>query len=195
MHMTSLRTFQYWENMTTGVDSRMLTSKHSPDLRGLGIFVRQRRLELGLTQQGLADRMGYVQERISLLENGKYGLPSLPALADLAHTLETPLPRLLTAVGYSEDMTPEPAPSANITPSAGELSAVTSRVRSLREESARLSAGVEHLQVRLGTAGEQMQVVDDLREQMAERQQRIQTLMASLQSPDGATTLSSTGER
>jgi DNA-binding XRE family transcriptional regulator len=170
------------EKMTAREDSRMAKSKYPPDLRGLGSFVRQRRLELHLTQQELADRVGYVQERVSLLESGKYGLPSLPALADLAHALETPLPRLLIAVGYSEDMvSPNDAPSSADARNGGDPSTIISRVRSLRKESARLTAGIEHLQVRLGTAGERMQAVDGLREQMAERQQRMQTLMVSLQ--------------
>lgn len=174
----------------------MARSKKSADLKGLGSFVRQRRLELRLTQQELADRMEYVQERISLLENGKYGLPSLPALADLARALETPLRRLLTAAGYWEDMAPNSASAATVTTPPGELSTITSRARSLREESARLTARMAHLQVRLGTAEEQMQAVDNLREQMAERQQQIQRLLASLQPPGQCTvTPSSTGER
>jgi transcriptional regulator with XRE-family HTH domain len=183
--------------MTAREDSRMARSKYPPDLQGLGSFVRQRRLELHLTQQELADRVGYVQERISLLENGKYGLPSLPALADLAYALDTPLPRLLIAVGYPADMVSAKAdPSSTDVRKGGEPSTIISRVRSLREESARLIAGIEHLQVRLGTAGEQMQAVDGLREQMAERQQRMQTLMVSLQVVERSTIPpGSTGER
>lgn len=165
----------------------MARSKKSADLKGLGSFVRQRRLELRLTQQELADRMGYVQERISLLENGKYGLPSLPALADLARALETPLPRLLTAAGYSEDMAPNSTSVATVATPPGELSTITSRARSLREESARLTARMEHLQVRLGTTEQQMQAVDSLREQMAERQRQIQRLLASLQPAERST--------
>lgn len=161
----------------------MLRSKLPPDLKGLGIYIRQRRLELHLTQEELAERVGYVQERVSLLENGKYGLPSLPALADLAYALEAPLPRLLMAVGYAEDMIPpEMALSGNGASPAAESLATTEQMRALRAESARLAAAMEHLQARLGTAGEQMRAVDLLREQMNERRRRIQTLMASIQS-------------
>jgi transcriptional regulator with XRE-family HTH domain len=89
------------------------------DLDGLGHFVRVRRQTLDLTQQQLAQRLGWVQERISLLEHGKYGLPSLPSLARLAGALEIELGRILVSVGYdgaidaSEQRTErEPATSA-----------------------------------------------------------------------------------
>jgi transcriptional regulator with XRE-family HTH domain len=91
----------------------------SVDLDGLGHFVRAHRQTLDLTQQQLAQRLGWVQERISLLEHGKYGLPSLPSLARLADALEIELGRILVSVGYdgainaSEQRTErEPATSA-----------------------------------------------------------------------------------
>jgi two-component system OmpR family sensor kinase len=69
-------------------------------LGALGAYVRERRRTLGLTQAQLGERLGWAQERISLLENGKYGLPSLPLLARLASALETSLAPILDAVGY-----------------------------------------------------------------------------------------------
>jgi two-component system OmpR family sensor kinase len=74
-----------------------------PDLAALGALIRERRRELGLTQSQFGERLGWVQERISLLENGKYGLPSLPALFRLAGAAELPLSQVLHAVGYSDE--------------------------------------------------------------------------------------------
>ena len=69
------------------------------NLVALGSLVRDRRKELGLTQTDLGDRLGWAQERVSLLENGKYGLPSLPQLCRLADGLELPFDALLRSVG------------------------------------------------------------------------------------------------
>ncbi|HZU14575.1 MAG TPA: ATP-binding protein [Chloroflexota bacterium] len=71
------------------------------DLEKLGATVRERRRELGLTQAQVAERLGWSQERISALENGKYGLPSLPLLAHLAEAIQLPLGALMEAVGFS----------------------------------------------------------------------------------------------
>ncbi|HEX6507060.1 MAG TPA: helix-turn-helix domain-containing protein [Chloroflexota bacterium] len=86
-------------------------------LENLGAFIRQRRMALDLTQTQLADRLGWVQERISSLERGRYGLPSLPGLARLAAALQTPLAELLAAAGYKDVLSDptvigEPATSA-----------------------------------------------------------------------------------
>jgi two-component system OmpR family sensor kinase len=81
------------------------TTAASTDTRqtALGMFIRDRRKTLGLTQTQLAERLGWVQERISTLENGKYGMPSLPALERLANALESKLFEVLVAAGYAED--------------------------------------------------------------------------------------------
>jgi transcriptional regulator with XRE-family HTH domain len=73
-----------------------------PDLPGLGAFVRERRQALGLTQRQLGERIDWVQERVSLLERGGYGLPSLIILARLARALDSPLSDVLAALGYGE---------------------------------------------------------------------------------------------
>ncbi|GAC1627465.1 MAG: hypothetical protein NVS4B2_07650 [Chloroflexota bacterium] len=70
-------------------------------LQALGAFIREQRNQLDLTQAQLAERLGWVQERISILENGKYGLPSLPGLAHIATALDVPLSALLEVVGYT----------------------------------------------------------------------------------------------
>jgi len=79
-----------------------MLSVPEPDLQALGQFLRHQRKSLGLTQSQLAERLGWVQERISLLELGKYGMPSLPALVRLSLALEAPLPSVLTAAGYEQ---------------------------------------------------------------------------------------------
>jgi transcriptional regulator with XRE-family HTH domain len=70
-------------------------------LQALGIFVRERREALGLTQAELGRRLAYYQERISAIERGTYGLPSLPAMAALAVALEIDLCDLIEAAGFS----------------------------------------------------------------------------------------------
>lgn len=74
---------------------------HSPDLLTLGALVRERRRALDLTQEQLAGRLGWSQERVSILENGKYGMPSLPLLAHLAAALDLPLSAIMDAVGFN----------------------------------------------------------------------------------------------
>jgi transcriptional regulator with XRE-family HTH domain len=91
----------------------------SSNLVALGSFIRTRRRTLELTQEQLAERLGWVQERISLLEHGKYGMPSLPSLARLATAVEMELGDVLVSVGYHgarelsrPDADGEPAKSA-----------------------------------------------------------------------------------
>lgn len=83
----------------------MTRRKIRPDdaarLQALGACIRARREELGLTQVQLGRRLGYYQERISAIERGTYGLPSLPAFAALAAALEIGLSDLIEAAGYS----------------------------------------------------------------------------------------------
>src|SRR5579884_3199601 len=66
----------------------------------LGQFIRRRRSELGRTQSQRGRRIGYYQERISALERGSYGLPSLNAMAELADALECEIIDLLEASGF-----------------------------------------------------------------------------------------------
>jgi transcriptional regulator with XRE-family HTH domain len=69
------------------------------DLAGLGRFVREQRKALGLTQRDLAARLSWSQERVSVLENGKYGLPSVVMLARLASHLDVTLINIIQALG------------------------------------------------------------------------------------------------
>ncbi|HEX6507984.1 MAG TPA: helix-turn-helix transcriptional regulator, partial [Chloroflexota bacterium] len=73
---------------------RSVYAGQPPDLTRLGTTIRDRRKELDLTQVQLAERLGWSQERVSVLETGKYGLPSLPLLGHLADALELPLSTL-----------------------------------------------------------------------------------------------------
>lgn len=79
-----------------------MAENNSVILEALGSFVRQRRHDLGLTQTQLAERLGWVQERISAMEHGRYGMPSLPALTRLAGALESSLGDVLRSVGYDD---------------------------------------------------------------------------------------------
>ena len=69
------------------------------DLAVFGHFIRERRRELGLTQTQLGARLGWAQERVSVLERGKYGLPSLPQLCRLAEALALSPGRLFQELG------------------------------------------------------------------------------------------------
>lgn len=98
---------------------------NAPNLQRLGSTVRERRRVLSLTQRQLAERLGWSQERVSVLETGKYGLPSLPLLAHLAEALELPLAALTEAVGFSVQEVPggqARAPSGD--PAGGGMDAV-----------------------------------------------------------------------
>lgn len=74
-----------------------------PRLDALGETIRDRRRQLQLTQTGLAERSGWTQERISAMEHGKYGLPSLSGMSRLAAALHMPLLTLIVAAGFPND--------------------------------------------------------------------------------------------
>jgi transcriptional regulator with XRE-family HTH domain len=74
----------------------------SLDLERFGRHIRDRRMAIGLTQIKLAERVGWSQERISALEHGKYGMPSLQGLVRLAGALELSLGHLIRAAGYED---------------------------------------------------------------------------------------------
>ena len=86
-------------SMTAALDPVLC---REPDLPGLGTFVRTRRQALGLTQTQLGERVGWKQERVSVVETARYGLPSMPVLAQLARALEVPLLDLVAATGFRE---------------------------------------------------------------------------------------------
>ncbi|HEX5165100.1 MAG TPA: helix-turn-helix transcriptional regulator [Thermomicrobiales bacterium] len=72
----------------------------------LGVVIRQRRIELGWTQEELAERISsdgeYVrQSEISRIESGKVGLPRHERLVRLADVLDLPLGELLARSGWT----------------------------------------------------------------------------------------------
>lgn len=58
----------------------------SPELWVVIQGLRRRRMQLGLSQFQVAEKMGYAQTQISQWENGKRGI-TFPALADWAEAL------------------------------------------------------------------------------------------------------------
>ena len=71
----------------------------------LGSFIRDRRVELGLTQEALAERVGDTvrQAEISRLENDKVTLPRRERLEGIAAALDISIGDLLVATGWLTD--------------------------------------------------------------------------------------------
>ena len=85
----------------------------------LGRLIRRRRIELGLTQEQLAERVGgsMRQAEVSRLENDRVLLPRRERLERIAEVLEVPLGELLVRSGWtgadsalSETASPPPRP-------------------------------------------------------------------------------------
>src|SRR4028119_414126 len=68
----------------------------------LGTYVRERRQDLGLSQEQLSVRVSatYGQSDISRLERGHVELPRLETLIQLSGALEVPVGNLLIASGW-----------------------------------------------------------------------------------------------
>jgi transcriptional regulator with XRE-family HTH domain len=68
----------------------------------IGNYIRERRQDLGLSQEQLAERVGgsYGQSDISRIERGHIELPRLATLVSLAAALEVPVGNLLIASGW-----------------------------------------------------------------------------------------------
>jgi Helix-turn-helix domain len=73
------------------------------DLVNLGMFVSARRRRLGRTQMQLGIRLDWYQERVSLLDSGKSGSPSLRVLAKLAWALAVARADILVAVRFLDE--------------------------------------------------------------------------------------------
>lgn len=81
------------------------------DYKTLGNLIRTRRLELGWTQEELAERIGpgVRQSDVSRLERGKTALPRLERLTQIAAVLGLSVGDLLKQAGwFGPDRTPEP---------------------------------------------------------------------------------------
>jgi transcriptional regulator with XRE-family HTH domain len=164
----------------------MRDRKYAANLVALGAFIRQQRKDLGLTQSQLADRVGWVQERISLLEHGKYGTPSLPLFAGLAEALEVDQAALLSAAGF---LTPAAEPASDLEVErhmkpdrpATEIRREAMSAGEFSQASVQLASQVERLHAGLMAAESQMHVVDDLRTQLALRRRQLSELSDELQ--------------
>ena len=170
----------------------MVQTSKTADPLSLGRFIRDRRRALGLTQTELATRTGFVQERISVMENGKYGMPSLTSLANLATALEVPLSDLIAAAGYSNEAPPAETsgslPATSAAPDQWRSRAATSvaALHNLRRENDRLAVSLENLHMRLAETEEQMLVADSLRESVVRRREEVRHLTMSLIKASGA---------
>ena len=79
-------------------------------MMNLGTKIRQRREELGLSQQELARLLGMTQARISEIESGARPHVNLPNLRNLARTLGVSADYLIGT--WEEGETPAPPPGA-----------------------------------------------------------------------------------
>jgi transcriptional regulator with XRE-family HTH domain len=97
----------------------------------LGVTIRSRRLELGLTQEQLAERISteaeYVrQSEISRIENGAVGLPRRARLERIAQALDLSLGELLARSGWSDadqHLTPRPLEHRHVLPDQNTVAA------------------------------------------------------------------------
>lgn len=90
----------------------------------IGQYVRNRRRVLGMTQQELADALGWEQTTISHLELGRRkGIPEPWQLNELARVLRVSVFDMLKAVGYrdEEEVATEPEPVQVFTQMAVEV--------------------------------------------------------------------------
>ena len=78
---------------------------HSPSTQSLGQFIRQRRQDLGLTQEDLAERIGTTarQAEVSRLENDRISLPRRMRMVAIATALEVSLGELLVRTGWMDE--------------------------------------------------------------------------------------------
>jgi len=80
-----------------GLTTLTLFHRHNVDTlqKKFGKVIRQRRLEIGLGQEALADKAGLHRTHVSLLERGKR-MPSLQVVKKLAAALDTTMADLMT---------------------------------------------------------------------------------------------------
>jgi len=58
------------------------------------LTIRERRMELGLTQTELGEKVGLIQEAVSMLERGKVMKPSFHVVQQIAKVLDVSLDEL-----------------------------------------------------------------------------------------------------
>ena len=101
----------------------------------IGLFIRDRRLALGLTQQQLAQRVGITDKAVSKWELGA-SLPDVALLLPLAEALGVSATELLGGVRDPES--PVKAPEAPPRDMAGDILSYAQRTAAQRREKLRL---------------------------------------------------------
>jgi len=112
----------------------------------LGTFIRERRMDLGLTQEQLAERVGggVRQSEISRLEHDGIALPRRTRLEEIAAALEVSIGDLLVTTGWMDEenrssLSPDPDAIVDSNPDEPE----TISVESLEAAMESLSAAQE----------------------------------------------------
>ena len=129
----------------------------------IGTYIRERRQDLGFSQEHLADRVGggYGQSDVSRLERGQIELPRLGTVLRLASALEVPVGDLLIASGWFTEghFTPIPASSGAVDQDAlvtvlgdieAELEAIRHLERQAQSRSDRLRTMIRELKATSG---------------------------------------------
>lgn len=151
--------------MGTAMDSSTEIYQHA-----LGNLTRDRRKALGMTQTQLGQRLGWAQERVSILEHGTYGMPSLSQLSRLAHALEMSLGEVLHAMGFEEIGGSETSVSPIL--DRARLDELNRRVSHLHDQ---MQAVTSHL----NDAEEQLYRADTLRASIREQRARMADLLSA----------------
>jgi transcriptional regulator with XRE-family HTH domain len=129
----------------------------------IGNYVRERRQDLGLSQEQLAERVGgtYGQSDISRIERGHIELPRLATMVSLAASLEVPVGDLLIASGWFNEghfiANTDPAGVADSVKLEAVLAEIESELAEIREleqqaefRARRLSAMIRDLKATSG---------------------------------------------
>jgi transcriptional regulator with XRE-family HTH domain len=85
----------------------------------LGTYIRQRRKELGLSQEALGERIGKDQTYVSQVERGAITMPSIEMLEAFARVLRVRRVDLLQAAGWAENADAPPMAEAEPVDVAG----------------------------------------------------------------------------
>jgi len=132
------------------------------DYNSLGNYVRERRQDIGLSQEQLAERVGgtYRQSDISRIERGHVSLPRLANLERLAASLDVPVGELLIAAGwfnegrFTSDTTGGDVPAdleSAVNQIERELEAIQDMERELQQRTHDLQLAIRQLKSTVGT--------------------------------------------
>jgi len=120
-------------------------------MNALGNFVRERRQDLNLSQEQLAERVGgnYGQSDVSRIERGQIELPRLGTMVSLAAALEVSIADLLVASGWFDHRhfaAAPPAPAPDGLPLTNVLSEIDTELEAIRELERQATARSQQLQ-------------------------------------------------